>query len=188
MSDSDMFDTEEEAGGEEQQPSAGKKKIGFLPAIVIDILKWSAIVIGAIIFIVVVVVITVRIMGQGNQATATRLPLASEYEEESAELLAWFSQIGDIRGTTADEVRQTFIINAHIGYDPDDEAVLPELIQREIQIKEQIAIYFSSRTVDELAGVENRTRVKRELREEINRLMTNDINEVAFDRYEFIEF
>ena len=187
MSD-EIFDTEEEVGGEEQQAQAGKKKIGFLPAIVIDILKWTAIVIGGIIFIVVVVVITVRTMNQGTRATATRLPLQSEYEEGRAELLSWFSQIGDIRGTTADAVRQTYIVNPHIGYDPDNEAVLPELIQREIQINEAIAIYFSSRTVDQLEGVENRQRVKRELREEINRIMTNNVRDVAFDRYEFIEF
>ena len=65
---------------------------------------------------------------------------------------------------------------------------MPELIQREIQINEAIAIYFSSRTVDQLEGVENRQRVKRELREEINRIMTNNVRDVAFDRYEFIEF
>ena len=62
MSD-EMFDQEDEAGGEEQPTTAGKKKIGFLPAIVIDILKWGAIVIGAIIFIVGYRGITVRFMG-----------------------------------------------------------------------------------------------------------------------------
>jgi flagellar FliL protein len=155
MSD-EMFDQEDEAGGEEQPTTAGKKKIGFLPAIVIDILKWGAIVIGAIIFIVVTVVITVRFMGQGNQASATRLPLESAYEEQSAELL--------------------------------NEAVSPELIQRQVQIKELINMYFAEKTISELEGNENRTRIKRELLEEINRLMIEDVQEIAFDRYEFIEF
>lgn len=187
MSD-EMFDQEDEAAGEEQQPTAGKKKIGFLPAIVIDILKWSAIVIGAIIFIVVTVVITVNIMGRGNQATATRLPLDSEYEDQSAELLSWYSEIGEIRGRTADEVPRTFIVTPHIGYDENNEAVMPELIRREIQIKEMINMYFAERTIGELEGNENRNRIKRELLEEINRLMIEDVREVAFDRYEFIEF
>jgi flagellar FliL protein len=187
MSD-EMFDQDEEVGGEEQQPAAGKKKIGFLPAIVIDILKWSAIVIGAIIFIVVTVVITVRIMGQGNQAQATRLPLESPYEEQSAELLDWYSEIGEIRGRTADEVPRTFIVTPHIGYRPEDEAVLPELIQRQIQIKELINMEFAALTIGELEGNSNRERLKRDLLEKINRLMVNDVREVAFDRYEFIEF
>ena len=185
MSD-EIFDSEDESGGDDQ-PSAGKKRIGFLPAIVIDILKWSAIVIGAIIFIVVVVVITVRMMG-GTQTEATRLPLQSGYEQTGAEMLDWFSQIGDVRGTTADEVRRTFIVTPHIGYQPQDDATLQELIRREIQIREAIAIYFSSRSFRELEGVENRERVKRELREQINRIMSNRIRDVAFSRYEFIEF
>lgn len=186
MSD-EIFDPEEESGGEEQQ-SAGKKRIGFLPAIVIDILKWSSIVIGAIIFIVVVVIITVRMMGGGAQADATRLPLQSDYEQGGAEMLDWFSQIGDVRGTTNDEVRRTFIVTPHIGYRPADDATLQELIRREIQVREAIAIYFSSRSVRELEGVQNRQRVKRDLREEINRIMTQNVRDVAFSRYEFIEF
>lgn len=185
MSD-EIFDSEEESGGEEQQ-TPGKKRIGFLPAIVIDILKWSAIIIGAIIFIVVVVIITVRMMG-GAQTETTRLPLQSDYEDRGAEMLDWFSQIGDIRGTTNDEVRRTLIVSPHLGYRPEDDATLQELIRREIQIREAIAIYFSSRSIRELEGVENRQRVKRDLREEINRIMTNQVRDVAFGRYEFIEF
>ncbi|SIQ05368.1 flagellar FliL protein [Alkalispirochaeta americana] len=186
MSD-DLFDPEDESGGEDK-PAAGKKKIGFLPAVVIDILKWSAIVIGAIVFIVVVVVITVRAMGGGARADTTRLPLHSEYERGGAEMLDWFSQIGDVRGTTRDEVRRTFIVTPHIGYRPESDATLQELIRREIQIREAVAIYFSSRSIRELEGVENRLRVKQDLREEINRIMVNRVRDVAFSRYEFIEF
>jgi flagellar FliL protein len=187
MSD-EIFDAEDEAGGEDQPQQTGKKKIGFLPAIVIDILKWAAIVIGAIIFIVVTVVITVRMINSGNQATATRLPIGSEYEQGSAPMLSWFSQIGEIRGVTADEVRRTFLVSVHIGYEPESEATQQELISREVQITEAIAVYFSGKTVAELQGNENRQRATQELREEINRIMTNDVRDVAFGRYEFLEF
>lgn len=189
MSD-EIFDTEEEAAGDEQPQSTGKKKIGFLPAIVIDILKWTAIVVGAIIFIVVTVIITVNQINQGNQATATRLPLQSEYEDTEAPMLEWFSQIGEIRGVTADEQRRTFIVEVHIGYSPDDspELTMQELISREVQLTEAIAIYFSDKTIDELQGNNNRNRVKRELLENINRIMSNDVRDVAFGRYEFLEF
>lgn len=187
MSD-EMFDQDEEVGGEEPQSTAGKKKIGFLPAIVIDILKWSAIVIGAIIFIVVTVIITVRFMGQGNQATATRLPLESEYEGESRELLDWYSELGEIRGRTNDEPPHTFIVAAHLGYDPEDEQVLPELLRRSVQIKELISMELASRSIAELEGNENREALKRKLLQDINSLMIDDIREIAFDRYEFIQF
>ena len=189
----EMFDTEEELAGEEQQPTAGKKKIGFLPAIVIDILKWAAIVIGAIIFIVGVVVITVNMLNRNNEPSGRAGPIDVDYVDVQRERLSWFSQMGDIRGRTSDVPRRTFIVNAHIGYAPNDEAVAQELIDRQVQIKEEIAIYFSERTADELEGAENRRRAKDELQQQINRMMSSGrdgmaIREVAFDRNEIIEF
>lgn len=189
----EMFDTEEELAGEEQQPTAGKKKIGFLPAIVIDILKWAAIVVGAIIFIVGVVVVTMRVMNRNEEPTGRYVPLDSEYVEVTRERLAWYSQIGDIRGQTADTPPYTFIVNAHIGFEEGDEATSQELIARQVQIKEQIAIYFSENTAAELNSVEGRMRAKERLRAQINGMMSSGrerqaIREVAFDRYEFIEF
>lgn len=189
----EMFDTEEELAGEEQQPTAGKKKIGFLPAIVIDILKWAAIVIGAIIFIVGVVVVTMRIMNRGEEPTGRYVPLDSDQVEIVRAQLSWYSQIGDIRGQTNDTPRQTFIVNAHIGFEPEDEQTSQELITRQVQIKELIAIYFSERSAADLNSVDGRMRAKDELRAQINGLMSSGrssmvIKEVAFDRYEFIEF
>lgn len=186
MSD-EMFDTEEEVGGDEQQ-QAGKKKIGFLPAVVIDILKWAAIIVGAIIFIVVVVVITVRMLDRGEGGELANVPRVSEYQDEVPPELAWFSQIGEVRGQTRDEPSMTFIVAPWVGYEPESEATLQELIAREIQVKEAIAIYFSSHYADELEGPENRERVKRDLREEINRMMRNPIREVAFDTYQILDF
>lgn len=187
MGDGDIFDTEEEVG-EGQQQQAGKKRIGFLPAIVIDILKWSAIVIGAIIFVVVVVVITVNTLDRGTRATVTRVPLSSEMAAEQAPELEWFRTIDEIRGTTQDERRFTFIVEPAIGYAVDDEAAAQELLRREVQLREVIDVYFSSRSHAELEGVENRERVKAELLTEINRIMIDDVREVVFERYEFIEF
>lgn len=189
----EMFDTEEELAGEEQQPTAGKKKIGFLPAIVIDILKWAAIVVGAVIFIVGVVIVTIRIMDRGEEPTGRYVPLDSDYVSEGREELSWFSQIGDIRGQTDDTPPQTFIVNAHIGFRREDEQTSQELIVREVQIKETIAIYFAERSASEVNSVEGRMQAKEELRARINAMMNagreeSVIREVAFDRYEFIEF
>ena len=187
MSD-EMFDTDEEVGGGEEQQQAGKKKIGFLPAVVIDILKWAAIVIGAVIFIVVVVVITVRMLDRNQGGQLAEYPQVSEYQDEVPPELAWYSQIGEVRGQTMDDPSMTFIVAPWIGYQQESEATLQELIARQIQIKEAIAIYFGSHLAGELEGPQNRERVKRELREEINRMMRNDIREVAFDTYQILDF
>ena len=185
MSD-ELFDSEDEiVGGEETQSTA--RRTGFLPGIVIQVLKWVGIIIGAIIFIVTVVVITVNIMGN-NGANQTRLPISEEYQSRPP-ILEWYQNIGELRGSTADEVRRTYIVEPHIGYELENRAVQTELIARNIQLIEMFHTYFSSRTVSELEGVENRERVKTELQERINNMMQEGkIRAVAFGQYQFIEF
>lgn len=118
----------------------------------------------------------------------SRLPLQSNYERTGAEMIDWFNQIGDVRGTTKDDPRLTFIVSPHIGYQSGSDATRQEIILRKTDLRNTIAAYFSSRSVRELEGSANRERVNRELREQINGIMTNRVQDVAFSRYEFIEF
>lgn len=182
-----LFDTDEEVAGEES--SSGGRRIGFLPGLLIQILKWAGIIIGAIIFIVSVVVITLRIMGEGTDTAQTQVPAGTEEYQSSVPVLTWYSNIEEIRGSTADQPRQTFIVQPYIGYQPGQQMVENELINRKVQIREIIAIYFSSRTADELLGAENRERVKQELKRRINDIMSSgQVADIAFDRYQIVEF
>lgn len=186
MSD-ELFDTEEEVAGEEA--STGGRRVGFLPGLLIQILKWAGIIVGAIIFIVTVVVVTLRIMGEGTDTGQTRIPGQTEEYQSEQPILTWYSNIDEVRGNTADEVRKTFIVKPYIGYEPGNQPVQNELIQRKVQVREIIAVYFSSRTADELQGAENRARVKQDLKRRINDLMSSgQIKDIAFDRYQIVEF
>lgn len=183
MSD-ELFDNEEEVAAEE---ASSGRKVGFLPGILIQILKWAGIIVGAIIFIVTVVVLTLQFLNPGGQSQ-TQVPQSEPYQSD-VPILQWYSELGEIRGSTADDPRRTFIVEPHIGYEMEDRAVQTELGQRSIQIREQVALYFSARTSDQLVGVEGRQRAKTELREEINTMMRRGtIEEVAFGRYEIIDF
>jgi flagellar FliL protein len=186
MSDQ-LFDTEEEVASEES--STGGRRVGFLPGMLIQILKWAGIIIGAIIFIVTVVVLTLNFMGAGTDTAQTQIPEGTEEYESDVPVLSWYSNISEIRGSTADQPRQTFIVAPHIGYRPGQQQVENELINRKIQIREIMAVYFSSRTADELLGAENRERVKQELKRRINDIMTSgQVADIAFDRYQIVEF
>ncbi|TVQ39963.1 MAG: hypothetical protein EA384_05175 [Spirochaetaceae bacterium] len=187
MSDNEMFDAEDEVAGEEI--ASGGKRIGFLPGIVIQILKWTGIVLGAIIFVVTIVVVTLNFMGDGF-ATQSRIPAESEAYADRRPILDWYSGIGELRGQTADDARHTFIIQPHIGYDQENRAVQNELIQRNIQIREEILLYFSSRRASELEGVENRNRIKQDLVTRINNniMRSGRIRDVAFDAFQIVDF
>jgi flagellar FliL protein len=184
MSD-DLLGNEEELEAEEQ--AAGQKRGGFLSGLLIEILKWAGIVIGAIIFIVTVVVVTLRIMDTGS-ASQTQIPQSEEYQA-APPLLQWYSGVEEVRGQTADEVRKTFIVAPYLGYEGENKQLQSELIQRRIMIKEEISLYFSNKTEEELTGPENRERVKEELRRRINEMLTSgQIETIAFDRYTVVEF
>ncbi|MFP4373544.1 MAG: flagellar basal body-associated FliL family protein [Spirochaetaceae bacterium] len=184
MSD-DLLGNDEELEAEEQ--AAGQKTGGFLSGLIIEILKWAGIVIGAIIFIVTVVVVTMRIMGTGS-ASQTEIPESQEYEV-APPLLDWYSQIGEVRGQTDDEVRKTFIIEPWLGYDGENKQLQNELVQRRILLKEEVELYFSSKTEDDIVGSEERELVKEELRRRLNELITTgQIETVAFNRYTVVDF
>ena len=187
MSD-EIFENDDEIIGGEEVEAGGKKKVGFLPGIVIQILKWAAIALGAVIFIVTVVVITMNIMNRGT-TTQSRLPEVEAYEG-APEILSWFGNIGEIRTPTADERRHTVMAKILIGYPRDSKRVQSELIDRTPWITELVRSYFSSHTASELLGPQNEQRVQEELKARINNIMTEGkIKEVIFgDTYNIVEF
>jgi flagellar protein FliL len=184
MSDNELFDSEDEIAGEDA--ATGGKKIGFIPGLAIQILKWTGIVLAAIIFVVTVVVITLNVMGD-SFGSQSRIPADSEAYADRRPELSWYT-IEEMRGSTAD--RSTFIIRPHIGYDPGAQAVLTELISRNIQIREEILVYFNSRNASELEGVEARNRIKNDLVTRLNNniMRTGRVRDVAFDVFTIIEF
>lgn len=182
----DMFDTDEDVVGAEESQST-QKRVGFLPGVLIQVLKWVGIILGAVIFIVTVVVVTVNFLNRGN-VSQTRVPTSEEYRAE-APIYTWFEQIGELRGSTADEVRTTFIVEPFLGYDGENEQLTTELIQRRIQLVGIFNDYFGSRTTDELEGPENKLRVEQELQDQINRILRNGmIRDIVFGSYQFLPF
>lgn len=182
----DMFDADDDVvGAEDAQP--GQKRVGFLPGVVIQILKWVGIILGAVIFIVTVVVVTVNFLNKGT-ASQTRVPVAEEYRE-AVPILTWFESIDELRGSTADTQRTTYIVKAYLGYDGDNSALVTELIARKIQLTGLFNDYFSSKTVAELEGPANRLRVEAELLEQINRILRDgQVEDIVWGTYQFLPF
>ena len=173
-------------GPERKVPSSESQ--GFISGVLLQALKWIALILGVVIFIVTVVIITINQFDRGLRLGQQRTPISEEYTAQPP-ILDWYSSLGEIRGSTADETNRTFLVVPHIGYDTGDRATQSELVARNIQIKEIIAFYFGSRVAAQLTGVENRQRVKSDLTRQINRIMSSGkIRDVAFDQYQVFEF
>jgi flagellar FliL protein len=184
MSDeNEMFEeNEDSAVGGEAQPS---KKVGFLPGIVMQILKWAALGLGALFFIVTVVFITMHFMGAGSQNMSQQQQLSPDYSGK-APVYDWFPNITGIRARTGDTPPGTVMADISIGYEQGNKVVQTELVNRTPQIKDIVRQFFATRRAVDLApGKENDLKV--ELAEKINSIMTDGkVRQVVFDNLTII--
>ncbi|MFP4490483.1 MAG: flagellar basal body-associated FliL family protein [Spirochaetaceae bacterium] len=183
MADDEVFSGE---GIDESPEQEGEKRGGFIPAVLLKILKYVALGLAAIIFIVTVVVLTVNFLDSGPQAEA--YPGASPDYSNVTPVLSWYD-LQEIRGRTDDETPHTVIIDAKIGYEKDNTRVQTELIARKEQIIDMMRRFFASYKSSELEP-RHEEEIKAKLKENINGLMgmKGAVKDIAFLQFNVIEF
>jgi flagellar FliL protein len=186
MGDDDQA-LEEGLAGPEQEITPGESEGGgILSGMLLKILKYVALGIGAIIFIVTVVIVTMNIVNRGAQPQS--YPAASPEYEGTTPILAWYSAIDEIRGRTADDSPHTVIVQVAIGYEKENKAIQTELVARTPKLRDIIRSFFTEKTAAELQP-RYEEELKAELRERINRIMTQGkIDEVIFLEFNVVEF
>ena len=180
MADDDLgFDDNTEAPAGKEKKSKGG---GILPLI----LKWAAIILGAIILIVTVVVITMKIVG-GNTSDQAVIPVSQEYIPKR-EVLDWYTSLGQITTKTVDAVPASVIVDVVLGYKVADKAASTEITQRQIEILSFLRRYFSQLTIEDLKP-ENEDKRRIEIRDSINTeiLKNSEIKDVLFKNLQVIE-
>ena len=177
MSDQDDINLE---GGDAAAGESGVKKGGGL---IPQLLKWVAIALGALVFIVTVVVITVNIMG-GSGKSQTAVPMSEEYQGVR-EALTYFPGVGLIQTRTTDEEPVAVVVEIQLGYAKDDKTTPNELAERIVELKDFLRSYFQHKTGPELR---NEEKIKIEIRNFINDniLSGSKIKDVRFTRYEIV--
>ena len=171
---------EDDGGSSKKKGGAG----GFLPSL----LKWVAIAVGAIILIVVVVVITMNIMNKNGNGTVSVVPASSEYTGKREDL-DWYQSIGSIQTSTIDNPPASVVVEVVLGYKTDDKSASTEITKKQIQIKNFLRQYFSSKSKTELKGVRNEEKLSLEIRNSINDdiLQNSKIRDVLFLQLSVVE-
>jgi flagellar FliL protein len=186
MSDSDELDID---GGEAPEASAGKKKKGgALGALLPTILKFAAIGIGALIFIVTVSVITYRIMNSGGKSQTVVADPASPYIGKRP-IYSYYTGVGSITTKTRDtDGSYTVAVTMNIGYDQEDVAASSELSSRQYELRDFVRSYFTSKYASELQP-ENEARLKQDIKEILNTrfLDTGKVRIIVFDKLDVME-
>jgi len=166
MSDSDDLDLDGDAPG----GGAAPKKLSGLSALLPNLLKFVAIGLGAVVFIVTVSVITYNILNRGGRAQ-TVIPTASPFVGARPQF-QFFTAIGTVRTTTRDPLPYSVIVDMVIGYDIGDNAAQNELTARLYELRDFVRVFFRSKTADELRP-ENEPRLRQEILEQLNTRILN---------------
>ncbi|MCL2809095.1 MAG: flagellar basal body protein FliL [Treponema sp.] len=186
MSDSDDLDLDGGDAGE--SGGSSKKRGGGLGNLLPTILKFVAIGLGALIFIITVSVITFNIMNNRgasqtviNDPTSPYLSIRPEYN--------YFDNIGSITVRTRDfPVSSSVTVQMIIGYDINDSKAGGELNSRRYELRDFIRRYFTGKTAAELAP-EREEALKREIMEMLNTrfLDSRGARLILFDRLDVME-
>ncbi|MDR0403972.1 MAG: flagellar basal body-associated FliL family protein [Treponema sp.] len=182
MGDDDGLDL----GGEDVAGiDGGAKKSGGLGAFLPNLLKFVAIGLGALIFIVTVTIITVNILG-GRGESQTTIDPASEYIGTRPQY-STFTLIGQLNTRTRDQ-NYTVVVEMLIEYDLNNNAAATELTARVNQLRDFTRNYFASKYADELRP-ENEENLKQEIRELLNTryLDTAKARNILFNKLDVME-
>lgn len=168
--------------------SSSSDKKGGLGGIFPSLLKWIIIGLAAFIVIVVVVVITVKITGK-NSTTVTAIPASEEYVSGQREIYDWYTSLGIIQTTTADDPPATVRVDVALAYKKDDKAASAEITARLVELKAFLRRYFSSKTAAELRNPNNEDALENEIKNGINDkiLSSSRIRDVVFQQKDVIQ-
>ena len=166
MSDTDDLDLD----GGDSPSAAAPKKLSGLAALLPNLLKFVAIGIGAVIFIVTVSVITHNILNRGGRAQ-TVIPSASPFVGARPQFSV-FTAIGQIRTSTNDPLPFSVVVDMVIHYDLNDNAAATEMTGRLYELRDFVRRYFRSKRADDLRP-ENEERIKQEIIEQLNTRVLN---------------
>ncbi len=180
MSDEERLNLEDVGAGTEEVEAEGRKP-GFLPGIIIRILKYAAIGLGFIILGATTTVVTFNIINRGRKSSD--LAIVSPQYQAKAEPLQYDDSIESIRGVTADEVPGIFSIQVSLGYEEGNNRIAFELNARRREIQNIVFLHISNKSKDGLKP-EYYTKLQEELKEQINRVMKNGkIKQVVFREF-----
>jgi len=186
--DDEFLDGDEGASADAGAKEGGKAKAPFASAMIMQILKWVAIVIGAVIFVATISFIVVSALGGSSNKNAT-ITESPEYDTRPMQF-DYYMEVDEFRGETIDGInggaRNMYIVKLHIGYNSGDKETQNEIISRTIQIQDALLSWFSKQQAGYLRDVNNREAVREQIRQNINTLLVRPIQDIRFTKFEIL--
>ena len=167
--------------GATAEDASGPRRGGLLSGVLLTVLKWAAIGIGAVIIVVTTTIITVRLVSRGAQPEG--LAAISPAYQAKAEPLAYYDDIEQIRGQTADDPPAIYLMSVSLGYDPKDKEVSVEIGNRKREIQDLILKDISQKKAADLSP-SHYDQIQAEIQDQINMVMrTGKVKAVTFRQF-----
>ncbi|MDR1900293.1 MAG: flagellar basal body-associated FliL family protein [Treponema sp.] len=185
MSDSDDLELD---GGDATGIDSSPKKTSGLASLLPNILKFVAIGLGALVFIVTVAVITYNIMSKGGKSQTAVTDPQDPYMGKRPEY-AYYTLIGSVTTKTKDADKSYSVtVDMIIGYDLNNNAAQTELTGRQYELRDFVRNYFQGKYSSELQP-ENEAKLKSDIRETLNTrfLDTAKVRIILFDKLDVME-
>jgi flagellar FliL protein len=184
MSDSDELDLE---GGDVPGVDTSPKKTSGFAALLPNLLKFAAIGLGALVFIVTVSLITVKVVTGGGKSQTVVTDPTSPYVGKRPEYAA-FTLIGPVTTKTRDTASYSVTVDIILQYDLNNNAAQTELTSRQYELRDFIRTYFSGKYAEDLKP-EKELGLKKDIEEILNnRFLDNArIRNVLFTKLDVME-
>jgi flagellar FliL protein len=148
---------------------------------ILGLLKWIAIGLGAVIFIVVIVVVTVSILN-AQAKPLTAVPTSEDFQRATP-IYATYTNIDQVSTNTIDREPWSIIVKVNLAYDEADKTIQNELNGRKYQLQDALRNFFSNKRIAQLMPDQEAV-LKEELREFLNRMLTKPaIKDVYFQEF-----
>jgi flagellar FliL protein len=185
MSDDDALDLE---GGDSVSLDSSPKKTSGLQALLPNLLKFVAIGLGALIFIVTVAVITYNILNKGGRSQTAGIAAETDPYVGRRPQYASFTAIGPVRTRTIDPTPYAVVVDMVLQYDQNDKNAQTELTGRLNELRDFVRSFFNSKTARELQP-DNELRVKQEILDALNTriLDSSKVRQVLFTQLDVME-
>jgi flagellar basal body-associated protein FliL len=85
-------------------------------------------------------------------------------------------------------VRRTFVVEVQIGYDEGDDVTLNEILKRKVPMTDILLGWFSDQRAAYLLNNTNREEIRNKIKALLNRILTRDIREVRFTKFQVLDF
>jgi flagellar basal body-associated protein FliL len=142
---------------------------------------------GAILAILAVTTTVGTFNALKKEASAQNLASISPSSQSKQQVLAYYEDIDQIRGQTADETPAVYLLRVSLGYDPADKQIPVDLDQNQREIQNLLLKLISQKTVAELSPA-HYDALQEELRDAINAIMTNSkIKSVVFREFTVVK-